>query len=170
MTAGREIVAWIGISPNPGERGGFGDVEVGSLGPDGGWISALMINPQNTNTIYVSSVRTMYKGTDGGPSWSASSSGLRSAALGISSVVIDSQSPGVLYASTDEGVFRSNDRAASWSEVGSDSKPDFVSSVTIDPKDPHKLYIAGRRGVFVITATPEPRGACVDELYGQAEQ
>lgn len=73
MRAGIEIVAWIGMLLIPASEADSATSKWRSLGPDGG------------------------------ASWSASSSGLRSAALGISSVVIDSQSPGVLYAATDEG-------------------------------------------------------------------
>ena len=54
MTAGIEIVARIGILVIPASGADSATSKWRSLDPDGGWISALVIDPLNTNTIYAS--------------------------------------------------------------------------------------------------------------------
>src|SRR6266513_354651 len=48
-----------------------------SIGPDGGWIFALAIDPVTPTTLYASTYRSgVFKSTNGGESWSAVNTGL----------------------------------------------------------------------------------------------
>src|SRR5947199_10587995 len=57
-----------------------------SLGPDGGSISALVIDPQNTRTVYAATGSGVFKTTDGGASWSQASA--RQAGPVVATVVL----------------------------------------------------------------------------------
>ncbi|HNY84204.1 MAG TPA: hypothetical protein PKK82_05035, partial [Anaerolineaceae bacterium] len=60
-------------------------------GIEGTGIIALAIDPQTPSTLYAVTPRKVYKGVNGGESWSPSSNGLTADSL--SSLVIDPQTP-----------------------------------------------------------------------------
>src|SRR5437588_6129500 len=62
-----------------------------SLGPDGGSISALVIDPQNTRTVYAATGNGVFKTTDGGASWKQADAGLHGPF--VVTLVIDPQNP-----------------------------------------------------------------------------
>ena len=76
-----------------------------SLGPDGGSISTLGIDPQNTSTVYAGTGNGVFKTTDGGASWNR---GERRSARSFRCAWIDFH-----------GVFKSIDGGASWNPAGS---------------------------------------------------
>src|SRR5438309_6849213 len=68
-----------------------------SIGPDGGWIFALAIDPVTPATLYAGTYRGgVFKSTNGGESWSAVNTGLPNGD-GWFSLVIDPQTPATLY-------------------------------------------------------------------------
>ena len=88
------------------------------LGPYGGDVRALAIDPQNSSTVYVASQGAgIFKSTDGGASWSSANSGLTTTYFDV--LAIDPQNPSTLYAGGD-GIglfFKSTDGGTSWSAV-----------------------------------------------------
>jgi photosystem II stability/assembly factor-like uncharacterized protein len=122
--------------------------------PDGS-VYALAIDPQNTDILYAGLSRMaagVYKSVDGGANWNNFSSGLL-LSRSVTSLVIDPRNPNVLCAATDQGVFQSLDGGTNWTEVGSDSKPDSISSLAIGTD---RLYAGSRGGVFVIVLESQP--------------
>jgi len=128
---------------------------IGSLYPN--WITDLVIDPRNTNTLYAVSVgfecgeaATLHKSVNGGVSWM--SIGFRS--LGVSAncdadLAIDPQNSATLYAAfADGGVFKSTDAGASWTAVNSglsiDGYVPSAVSLSIDPLNPSTLYAVAR--------------------------
>jgi hypothetical protein len=95
--AGSET-AWAGIN------------EWTSIGPDGGSIQALAIDPQNPGTVYASTQFNVYRSTDGALSWAKT--GFTGHA---NSLVIDPRNSDTVYAPTPTGVSKSTDAGASWS-------------------------------------------------------
>jgi photosystem II stability/assembly factor-like uncharacterized protein len=93
----------------------FGDT--GSGLPMGSQLIALVIDPQNVDTVYavVPAATGVFKSTDSGAHWNAAKSGL--AALFYSSLIIDPSNGSVLYAASANHIFKTNDGAASWSEL-----------------------------------------------------
>ncbi len=85
------------------------------LGPEGGNIGALAIDPQNPSTLYVALSGGVFKSTNGGASWSVANSGLLRSG-GVDVLVIDLQNPTTLYAGMSRGVFKSTNGGASWGE------------------------------------------------------
>ena len=67
-----------------------------SIGPEGGWIYALAIDPTAPNTLYAgTNGGGVFKSTDGGTTWSAFNTGLTN--LSVYALAIDST---MLYAGT----------------------------------------------------------------------
>src|SRR5947209_12664211 len=140
------IAMLAGLGPRPVWAG---DNVWTSLGPDGGSITALVIDPQNTSTVYAATGNGVFKTTDKGASWTAANAGLPADL--IQAVVIDPQNTGTLYASIlSHGVFKSKDGGVSWNPAGS-GLPTYSSDVTgyqevpalvIDPRHPDTLYAA----------------------------
>jgi photosystem II stability/assembly factor-like uncharacterized protein len=129
------------------------------IGPFGGNISSLAIDPQNPATLYAaigdgsSSVQVgVFKSSDGGTTWSAANTGLPSPPA-IDQLVIDPQTPTTLYArSFAGGIFKSTDGGGSWSALPSLG----ILHLAIDPQTPTTLYANGadangRYGIYKST-------------------
>ena len=84
-----------------------------SIGPDGGDIYALAIDPQSPTTIYAGTDGGISKSTDGGARWKALS--VSSFELPVSTLAIDPLNRGTVYAGTYRGVFKTTDGGESWS-------------------------------------------------------
>jgi len=134
------------------------------IGPKGGHILALAIDPQTPTTLYAGIVELtgffksifkstcgVYKSTDGGASWQAT--GLTN--LLVQALAIDPQTPTTLYAGTYGGVFKSTDGGARWQATGLTDH--LVPALAIDPQTPTTLY-AGTYGggVFRLGQAPGP--------------
>ena len=75
-----------------------------SIGPEGGNVSALAIDPATPATLYAGTSGGVFKSTDGGANWSAVNTGLT--ATNIQALAIDPATPTTLYAGTwGGGVF-----------------------------------------------------------------
>ena len=128
-----------------------------SLGPDGGPIHALSMDPHNPSVLYaVTSLGGVFKTVDGSASW-----GKSGAPLGI--LIFDPQNPDTLYAvsgypdrATDYGILKSTDNGASWTPANS-GLPTYggfqfpVSALAIDPQNPLTLYAGTAYGMFKST-------------------
>jgi photosystem II stability/assembly factor-like uncharacterized protein len=75
------------------------------IGPEGGAIVALAIDPQTPTTLYAGTYDGVFQSTDGGASWSAANNGLTN--TDVQALAIDPQTPTTLYAVTwGGGVFK----------------------------------------------------------------
>src|SRR5262249_5908493 len=107
-----------------------------SLGPAGGRVAALAIDPRTPTTLYAgTSVDGVFKSTDGGSSWVAANTGLTNTPIGA--LAIDPLTPTTLYAGTGGGVFKSTDGGSSWvaATTGLPNTP-FINVLAIDPFTP----------------------------------
>jgi hypothetical protein len=125
--------------------------------------SALLIDPQNPNTIYLTKVwqpgsccsGSSSKSMDGGMNWATAEFGNHVL------LAIDPQIPTTLYASGDYGtVSKSTDSGANWSDVPlppeaiTSDDDEFwtpVISMTVDPRNSSVVYAAGSGGLFKST-------------------
>ena len=99
-----------------------------SIGPEGGTVRALAIDPVNPTIVYAGTVGGgIFKSTDGGGHWTAANTGLGYWAGGywtggsasvVNAFAIDPSTPTILYAATGAGVFRSIDAGGSWTVMG----------------------------------------------------
>jgi photosystem II stability/assembly factor-like uncharacterized protein len=138
------------------------------LGPGniGGRTRTLIIDPQQTETMYTGGVSGgVWKTTDGGAAWRATGDTL--ANIAINSLVMDPHDHNKLYAGTGEGYFReavrgtalplrgggiffSTDGGESWSILESTRSSDFyfVNDLFVSSIDANRIYAATRGGVF----------------------
>lgn len=138
------------------------------LGPGniGGRTRTLVIDPQQTETMYTGGVSGgVWKTTDGGAAWRPTGDTL--ANIAINSLVMDPRDHNRLYAGTGEGYFRetvrgtalplrgggifvSTDAGESWSILESTRNSDFhfVNDLFVSSVDTSRIYAATRTGVF----------------------
>src|SRR5215469_1489175 len=110
------------------------------------YVSSLVIDPQDPNTLYAAasagSHSGVFKSTDGGANWIRDGSPRD----GGVALAIDPTHPNTLYAlgtySPPDGILKSTDGGASWSAANSGFPPgyDEIVSLTIDPQNPDTLY------------------------------
>jgi photosystem II stability/assembly factor-like uncharacterized protein len=110
------------------------------IGPDGGSVSALAIDP--------AAPATLYAGTDGGGVWKSTDSGgrwaSRSRGLGSPDVFALAVAPGHVLAGTGAGIDRSADGGATWQHVWSEANGQ-VLSLALDPTDPDVAWAGTNR-------------------------
>jgi photosystem II stability/assembly factor-like uncharacterized protein len=135
--AGSET-AWAGIN------------EWTSIGPDGGSIQALAIDPQNPATVYASTQLNVYRSTDGAASWAKT--GFTGHA---NNLVIDPQNSDTIYAPTPTGVSKSTDGGATWSAASSGLPGGPILLLIIDPRNSSTLYASNS---FARPPVPLPVG------------
>jgi photosystem II stability/assembly factor-like uncharacterized protein len=116
-----------------------------SIGPQGGSIVVMEMDPNITNILYAGTWGSgMYKSMDSGLSWQAINQGLPW--LYINSLAIDPQNPAILYAGTYEhGVYKTTDGGATWAPTGPGlSEFPIVYTIAVDPVTPNVVYIGTR--------------------------
>lgn len=138
-------VSWVANDPDP-------------LSPS--LISALAIDPRNSNIVYAttqgydSCTDTLHKSVDGGVSWSDSvfkDNGVSASC--VFALVVDPQNSGNLYAAFQNGgVFKSTDGGATWNAANSGLSAGGSSysaqALAIDPASPRTVYTVSPSGVF----------------------
>ncbi|MGB5050118.1 MAG: Ig-like domain-containing protein, partial [Caldilineaceae bacterium] len=119
-------------------------------GPPGTTVWSLAIDPTNTNNVYAATSDGIYKSTDGGSSWIATS------ITGFSGnpvfVAIDPVTPTTVYASREGTLHKSTDGGANWSTITGPA-PSFHRAVAVDPSTPSTLYVGIRGGQSVYKST-----------------
>ena len=113
-----------------------------------GGITALAIDPQTPSTLYaVTCERGVFKSTDGGASWSATSL----TNIMVTALAIDPQTPTTVYAGATPhdcttgafiggqavGVYKSTDGGTTWTTTGLGAQ---VTALAIDPQTPATLH------------------------------
>src|SRR5438105_12006848 len=104
-----------------------------SLGPEGGIITLVAVDPRNGSTVFAANLDDggIFKSKDGGKSWTLSSTELP--ALQLRTLAIDPETPSTIYVGTHfSGVFKSTDEGTHW--VPSSLRASPVSALAIDPQ------------------------------------
>jgi Putative binding domain, N-terminal len=108
------------------------------------YVGRFVIDPNNSNTVYLLTAGGIYKSLDGGEFWT--NLGLRySSALAISS-----NNSNILYAGSGDGVFKSLDGGASWKAFNDGinlDQPFNINALAIDASGMH-LYAGTDAGAF----------------------
>jgi Bacterial Ig-like domain len=134
------------------------------LGPGniGGRVRAILIDPSNTNSIWLGSVSGgIWHSTDGGASWGAVNDFMGN--LSVSSLVMAPNNPNVIYAGTGEGfyngdavrgagVFKSTDGGVTWSQLAATTPSSDVNSDAYNWFYVNRLAMAGD-GSAILAAT-----------------
>src|SRR4030095_8693034 len=77
-----------------------------NMGPFGGDVEALAIDPQNPSTVYAGTATGLFKSTDGGGSWSVLKTPLPG---GFGFLATDPQTPSTVYVGNGSGALKSID-------------------------------------------------------------
>ncbi len=116
-------------------------------------IYAIVVDPVNPETVYAGTLTGVFKSTDGGATWRAVNSGLKTPA--VQALAIDSTSSGgqrpasaqVLYAGTRQGdLYRTTDAAATWTLLESRDFP--VTAIALKPGQGSVAYAATADGLL----------------------
>ncbi len=94
----------------------FGQDQWTPVGLEGGYVTALAINPNTPDTLYAGTQNSgVFKSTDGGAIWNLVNTGLTNTT--VNALAIDPMTPNTLYAGTGRGVFKSTDGGANWTAL-----------------------------------------------------
>jgi photosystem II stability/assembly factor-like uncharacterized protein len=114
------------------------------LGPEGGSIRALAVDPAAPSTLYAGSDGGgVWKSADAAASWSPANAGMGN--IQVSALAIDPHDPRTLYAGTEIGVWKSADGGVSWAPASEGLAEPQVVQLALDPLHPGTLY-AGTLG------------------------
>jgi len=103
-------------------------VTVSRVGPEGGRVDSIVVDPSDSNTVYAVSDTGVFKSTDRGTTWSYS--GLMGSY--VSTIAIAAQSPATVYAAAPGNIFKSLDAGATWNQVP--GTPPNLILLDIDPQ------------------------------------
>ena len=120
---------------------------------------SLVIDPSNPSTLFVTMFRMgsgtvtgVYKSTNGGTSWTASSTGINGS---VNHVAISPSNSSLVYAGSGGQVYKTTNGGGSWSNSSSGlpfgSGQNDVRRVAIDPTNDSIVYAATRGGVYQST-------------------
>ena len=115
-----------------------------SIGPEGGVIEAIAIDPSAPDTIYAGTPGGgVFKSINGGGSWSAVNTGLNKQNLDVHSLAIDPSTPDTIYVGPN-GVYKSTNGGESWSSVDIGRTTYYLA---IDESAPDTIYAGTNEGV-----------------------
>lgn len=110
-----------------------------SIGPEGGYVSNIAVDPKNANIVYAIIGKKIMKSTDKGGTWSSASSSLPDY-LNFYSLAIDPQNPSILYVGTTLGVYKSSNGGQTWNLSSSGLPSANVIELAVDPQNPATIY------------------------------
>ena len=117
----------------------------GWIGPFGGTVVTIAVDPSNPQTVYAGSYGSgVYRSFDGGATWNPASQNLTN--LYVYSLAIDPRKNSNLYAGTyGSQIYKSEDGGNSWYWSGSGMQAQaIVYSISIDGFDPSIIYATTR--------------------------
>ncbi len=136
------------------------------------WINVIIVDPADSNILYLASTSGCFRSIDGGRNWTAGVN----AGGDARSLVLDRSTPAgarILYAGiSGRGVFRSNDGGQNWTQILSAATPAVAAAVGAAPASFRKTIVAlappsslpNPGGVQVLYATLEGTGGAPDPV------
>jgi photosystem II stability/assembly factor-like uncharacterized protein len=97
-----------------------------------GALSAIAIDPTNSNTVLIGNSNTIYKTTDGGITWTT----VLNSTGGVNAIEISPLNPTVAVAATNKGIYRSTNSGTTWTNIVTSSSTD----IAINPLNGKTMY------------------------------
>jgi photosystem II stability/assembly factor-like uncharacterized protein len=138
------VILCLGAAPGAGS----GDLPSGPpaesrtiIGPWGGDIRGLDVNPSNSKEIYAVSYEKgqVFASSDSGKTWRS----LAAFDARLYAVAAAPSDPKRLYALGEEGVFVSKDKGATWTERSFGTRRFSKGEIVVDPKSADKIFVVG---------------------------
>lgn len=107
-------------------------------------VNKVVIQPQNTNTIYAATTRGLFKSINGGNSWNKLGESLFEGY--VSTLALDPDSPNTLYAGTSKGMFKSLDAGKTWTSINIGLESQNIRTIQIDDSTSHYLFCGTNGG------------------------
>jgi photosystem II stability/assembly factor-like uncharacterized protein len=129
-----------------------GDNQWTPLGPEGGLITAVVIDPSNSSILYAGAYGGgVFKSTNSGATWAGANSGLNLAY--VTTLSIDPSNPNTVYCATQGGLFKSTNGGASWAVPfnGTANLTVPPGDIVVDPANSNIVYAAGGNNVHKST-------------------
>ena len=126
--------------------GGFFSA-INTLSPSGSgnWVTPFNVDPVNGNTIYAGFDK-LWKSTNAGASWTATSSSNVSGGSNIDEFEIAPSNTNYIYVLVNSNIFKSSNGGSTWSNItpsgGLSPSPHNISGVAIDPDDEQHIVIS----------------------------
>lgn len=123
------------------------------LGPDGGDVRAIAIDPKNKDRVYISTLDgQLYTSADAGKTWRLLIN-LEKPQMVLDDLLVDSQDSNIIYVSghrhkASGGFFRSTDGGKTWKE-SSELKNEAIHAMTQSESDPNYLFVGTPEGVWI---------------------
>lgn len=123
-----------------------------SIGPSGGGILALAVDPSNHSVVYAGTGGGVFKSTSGGANWTAINNGIRvrSNVISARAIAIDPTNTNVVYAGVVNNIFKSTNGGFSWTEIKAGNGE--VRILVVDAGDSNTIY-AGLSDVGILRST-----------------
>jgi photosystem II stability/assembly factor-like uncharacterized protein len=124
------------------------------LGPDGGPVYVLAIDPQVPSTLYGGSYGGMYKSVNSGQTWFPIRNGFPSVQY-IQAIEVDPHNSNIVFASAyKDYLYRSSDGGAHWSPVYLDAgkTTSVIYGIEVDPHNSQQIFLALRLPPYSGTA------------------
>lgn len=118
------------------------------LGPDGGSVSALAVDPANPNLVYAATP-ALFRSSDGGDSWTFVGGGLGSSSIpDVRALALSGTA--VIVGTTWEGVWRSLDEGRTWQDITArlPIRP-HANALLVDPRRSERVWLTSWEGIFV---------------------
>lgn len=119
-------------------------------GLDGGTVEGVVIDPNDSNTLYANSWGAgVYKSVDGSVTWVNKSNGLQSAYI-YELAVDPSNSSHVLASDYEHGISQSLDGGETWTQTSGLLPGSVIYSIDFNPSNPNIVYVALREPTYVV--------------------
>jgi photosystem II stability/assembly factor-like uncharacterized protein/PKD repeat protein len=123
----------------------FSPINTLSPSGSGNWVTPFNVDPVNGNIIYAGFTK-LWKSTDAGLSWFATSSNNISGSSNIDEFEIAPSNTNYIYVLDNSNIFKSTNSGSTWSNItpsgGLSPSPQNISGVAIDPDDEQHIVIS----------------------------
>lgn len=123
------------------------------VGPDGGDVRAIVVDPKDKNRLYISTLDgQIHTSADGGRTWTLLVN-LEKPQLVIDNLIVDPRDSNVIYASghrhkSPGGFFKTKDGGKTWKEA-KELKNEPIHAMAQSGSDPNYLFVGTTEGVWV---------------------
>jgi photosystem II stability/assembly factor-like uncharacterized protein len=129
-------------------------------------ITALAVDPANSQKVFAGSVDGIYVCTDGGKSWTRANGTLKGLTVFALGIAIDPSNPDMVYAGTlGSDMLKSMDGGKTWQRVEVAPAESTVSAVAVHPFDSNVIYAGTPDAVF----RTKNGGAMWEKVFSQGK-